>query len=193
MKKKKNAEQENPTAEEQETETPAEQEDTPEEETPDQEDQQETEGEDQEEPAEGSEGENADEGKDDPQEGHQDDQPSADAGQEAAADENAALREQLLQSQCKLAAYAAGVAKDTIDDAVTLAMAEAAKSGEVTEAAVTKAMEAVLKRHPEWKAEDESKKKTGGFKLGADRDSGGNYKKPSGNTTTKTKRWNRFK
>lgn len=189
MKKKKNPEQENPTAEEQETETPAEQEEAPEEETPDQEDQQETEGEDQEVPADEEEAEDDEE---DPQD-QQEDQPPTDAAQEGASDENAALKDQLLQAQGKLAAYAAGVAKDMIDDAVTLAMAEAAKSGEVTEAAVAKAMEAVLKRHPEWKAEDESKKKTGGFKLGADRDSGGNYKKPSGNTTTKTKRWNRFK
>lgn len=188
MKKKKNPEQENPTAEEQETETPAEQEDTPEEKTPDQEDQQETEGEDQETPAD----EEAEGDEEDPQD-QQEDQPPSDGGQEPTSDENAALKNQLLQAQGKLAAYAAGVAKDMIDDAVTLAMAEAAKSGEVTEAAVTKAMEAVLRRHPEWKAEDESKKKTGGFKLGADRDSGGNYKKLAGNTTTNTKRWNRFK
>ena len=80
-----------------------------------------------------------------------------------------------------------------VEDAVTLAMAEAAKIGEVTEAAVSKAMEAVLKRHPEWKAAEESKQKTGGFKLGADRDSGGAYKKTSGTTTQNTKRWNRLK
>lgn len=188
MAKKKNPEQENPAAEEQEVETPAEQEDTPEEETLDQEDQQETEGEDQEDPAD----EETEEDEEDPQD-QQEDQQLSDSGQEPASGENAALKDQLLQAQGKLAAYAAGVAKGMIDDAVTLAMAEASKSGEVTEAAVAKAMEAVLKRHPEWKTEDESKKKTGGFKLGADRDSGGNYKKPAGNTTTNTKRWNRFK
>lgn len=106
--------------------------------------------------------------------------------------ENAALRTELLQAQGKLAAYAAGVAPGMIDDAVTLAMAEASKAGEVTEAAVTKAMEAVLKRHPEWKA-TEGKQKTGGFKLGADRDSGGSYKKPANDTKQNTKRWNRYK
>lgn len=75
---------------------------------------------------------------------------------------------------------------------MTLAMAEAAKAGTVTEASVTSAMEAVLKRHPEWKAEEGRKKSAGGFKIGADRDNGGVQKKP-GNGTQNVKRWNRFK
>lgn len=108
------------------------------------------------------------------------------------ADESAELRTQLLQAQGELAAYKAGVAPGMVEDAVTLAMAEAAKSGDITDATVTKALEAVLKRHPEWKAAD-GKNKSGGFKVGADRDSGGTYKKPANNATQKTKRWNRYK
>lgn len=107
--------------------------------------------------------------------------------------EEADLKSALLEAQGKLAAYAAGVAPGMIDDAVTLAMAEAAKAGDVTEAAVTKAMDAVLKRHPEWKAAGSDKKKTGGFKLGADRDGLSTGKKNTGNATQNVKRWNRFK
>lgn len=185
MAKKKNPEQEQPAADEQEVETS-----TDETEQPQEEPAQEQETEEQEAEETGEEEAEDSPREEQPEDQQQEDAPVSDSGQ---ADENAALKQELLQVQGKLAAYAAGVAKNMIEDAVTLAMAEAAKSGEITEAAVTKAMEAVLKRHPEWKAEEESKKKTGGFKLGADRDSGGSYKKPASNTTTNTKRWNRFK
>ena len=180
MRKKNNPEQETeeqPTAEEQEAETPAEENEDPQEEVPTQ-DQEEQEEPEEEEPAAEEEGEN-------PQ-----DQEPGEPAQEPASDESAALRQQLLQARGQIAAYSAGVAPGMVDDAVTLAMAEAAKAGEVTEAALTKAMEAVLKRYPEWKAED-GRKKTGGFKLGADRDNSGAGKKQ--NTTQNVKRWNRFK
>ncbi len=107
-------------------------------------------------------------------------------------DENEKLRADLLTANSKLAAYAAGVRQDMIDDAVTLATAQAqAAGGEVTEKAVTAAMTEVLKRHPDWKAEAPSKKKAGGFKLGADPDAATGRK--SGKTEkTEKKRWNRF-
>lgn len=179
MPKKKNPEQEEQPGTEEKEETPAQE---PEEEEPGQE-QEPEEQEDPEQPGE-------EEAPEDPQE----EQPGAQQEQPPTEDpgENAGLKNALLQAQGKLAAYAAGVAPGMIDDAVTLAMAEASKAGEVTEAAVTKAMEAVLKRHPEWKADD-GKKKNGGFRLGADRDSGGTYKKPANDTTKNVKRWNRFK
>lgn len=181
MAKKKNPQQEQPAAEEQEV-------DTPEEETPAQEEQpQEEPAQEQEETEEQEAGETPEE--EDPQkEQPQEEQPPT---QEPSADESAQLRQQLLQARGQIAAYAAGVAPGMVEDAVTLAMAEAAKAGEVTEAAVTQAMETVLKRHPEWKAASGDKAK-GGFKLGADRDSGG-YKKPAGNANQNVKRWNRFK
>lgn len=106
--------------------------------------------------------------------------------------EKAGLQAELLAARSQLAAYAAGVAPDMIQDAVTLATAEAQAVGEVSEEAVAKAMQTVLKRHPEWKAADASKKKAGGFKLGADPDKAG-AKKSGGDAAKNAKRWNRFK
>lgn len=187
MAKKKNPEQEAPPVEEQEPATPTEQEEIPTQEEQPQEQEQETE---EQEEAE----EETPETEEDPQEEQEEEQPQdqpSTPSQEPGMDETAMLRTQLLNAQGRLAAYAAGVAPDMVDDAVTLAMAEAAKSGEVTETSVNSAMDAVLKRHPEWKA-DGGKKKTGGFKIGADRDSGGSGK-PSGTESKNVKRWNRFK
>ena len=79
-----------------------------------------------------------------------------------------------------------------IQDATTLATAEAQAAGEATEEAVAKAMANVLKRHPEWKAEGD-KKKSGGFKLGADPDASGKPKGAKANGDGSKKRWNRFK
>ena len=170
---------------------PEEERETPEQETPDTEEEQETpdnqeeqddqQDQEQDQPDEQQEDTPADQ-EEEPQE-----QPPADPG----ADDTAALRRELIQAQSRLAAYTAGVAPNVIDDAVTLAMAEAARVGDVTEASVRTAMDAVLERHPEWKAQDGKSGKTGGFKLGADRDNGGTHKKPSGNQNVK--RWNRFK
>ncbi|MBR2048285.1 MAG: hypothetical protein IJ960_06770 [Oscillospiraceae bacterium] len=170
---------------------PEEEQETPEQETPETEEEQET-PEDQEEQEQDPEAEEQPEEEEqeetpEDQEEDQQEQPPADSG----SDETAALRRDLLQAQSRLAAFTAGVAPAMIDDAVTLAMAEAAKSGgEVTDASVAKAMETVLQRHPEWKTQDD-KRKTGGFKLGGDRDSG----TPGRKTDTKqnVKRWNRFK
>ena len=101
------------------------------------------------------------------------------------------LAKDLLLARSQLAAHAAGVAPNMIADAVTLATAEAGPDAD--EAAVTKAMQTVLKRHPEWMAADEGKKKSGGFKLGADPDKGTGTRKPGGDAPKNVKRWNRFK
>lgn len=187
MAKKKNPEQEAPPAEPQE-ETP--QEETPVEGTREPEEQpreQDPQEEAVEEPAE-------EPGEEDPDQDPEEDpreESEEEPAQQPPANETEQLRSQLLQAQGRLAAYAAGVNPSMVDDAVTLAMAEAAKTGTVTESSVTAAMEAVLKRHPEWKAEDGKKKTAGGFKLGADRDNGGVQKKPG--APQNLKRWNRFK
>lgn len=189
MAKKKNPEQEAHLAEEQEPNAPEDQEETrPQEEQP--QDQEPEEQEAEEETSNGEEQEEDHQEEDHQEEQPQEEQPSAPA-QEPASDENAQLRSQLLNAQGRLAAYAAGVAPAMVDDAVTLAMAEAAKAGTVTESSVTAAMDAVLKRHPEWKVEEGKKKTAGGFKLGADRDNGGMQKKPG--ATQNVKRWNRYK
>ncbi len=113
--------------------------------------------------------------------------PTPEAGGTGEAEQ---LRKDLLTARSQLAAYAAGVAPEMIQDAVILATAEAQSSGEVTEDAVSKAMEGVLKRHPEWKAS--GGQKTGGFRLGADPDSSGKAKASKEDGGNK-KRWNRFK
>lgn len=191
MAKKKNPEQEAPPAEPQE-ETP--QEETPVEEPQDPQEEQPREQDPQEEPAEDPEEEKPGEEEKDPAQDPEEqpqEEPAKPPDQQPSAEETEQLRAQLLQAQGRLAAYGAGVNPAMVDDAVTLAMAEAAKAGAVTEASVTAAMEAVLKRHPEWKAEEGKKKTAGGFKIGADRDNGGTQKKPG--TVQNIKRWNRYK
>ena len=104
------------------------------------------------------------------------------------------LKADLLAARCQIAAYASGVAPEMVADAVTLATAEAQAAGEVTEEAVTKAMDNVIKRHPEWKSKPAAvgaKKTTGGFKLGADPDSSGRSKDTSKEKGAK-KPWNKF-
>lgn len=185
MAKKKNPEQETPPAQQEQEPETEQQEETPVEEPTQEQQPEEQETEEQEDPEEEETGEEEEDPQDPPQ---QEQQPQE---QPAADEETARLRSQLLQAQGRLAAYGAGVIPAMVDDAVTLAMAEAARVGTVTEASVTAAMEAVLKRHPEWKAEEGKKRGAGGFKIGADRDSGGVQKKPG--TTQNVKRWNRFK
>lgn len=94
--------------------------------------------------------------------------------------EKESLVRELLAARSQLAAYGAGVAPDMIADAVTLATAEAQAAGDVTAGSIAKAMESVLKRHPDWKTgggrsgkdgkngKDGGSGRTGGFKLGVD-------------------------
>lgn len=111
------------------------------------------------------------------------------------AAENEKLKADLLEARSQIAAYSAGVAPEMVADAVTLATAEAKAAGEVTEEAVAKAMDNVLKRHPEWKTKPSAggaKKTTGGFKLGADPDSTGRDKGTSSEKGGSKKPWNKF-
>ena len=62
-----------------------------------------------------------------------------------------------------------------MEDAVLLAMHAVEKSGdELDEDAVAEALKEVLKRHPEWKKQDDQKNNSGGFRVGA----GGNENQP---------------
>lgn len=113
----------------------------------------------------------------------------------STAAENEKLKADLLEARSQIAAYSAGVAPEMVADAVTLATAEAKAAGEVTEEAVAKAMDNVLKRHPEWKTKPSAggaKKTTGGFKLGADPDSTGRDKGTFSEKGGSKKPWNKF-
>ena len=120
---------------------------------------------------------------------------TAPAEPSSTATENEKLKADLLEARSQIAAYSAGVAPEMVADAVTLATAEANAAGEVTEEAVTNAMDNVLKRHPEWKTKPSvggAKKTTGGFKLGADPDSAGRDKGTSAEKGGGKKPWNKF-
>ena len=97
------------------------------------------------------------------------------------------LEKQLLEARCRLDAIAAGVAPEMVDDAVTLAVQEAKKGGAVTGETVAVALEQVLQRHPEWK---NSRRRTGGFRLGADAEESPRRTRPD---QDERKRWNRFR
>lgn len=111
----------------------------------------------------------------------------ADGGEPAPAARIAELERELLDARCRLAAFAAGVAPELVGDAVTLAVQAAGAEGEVTEESVAEAMEQVLQRHPGWKAD---RRRSGGFRLGADAE-----ERPRGNAPAQDspKRWNRFR
>lgn len=120
---------------------------------------------------------------------------TAPAEPSSTAAENEKLKSDLLEARSQIAAYSAGVAPEMVADAVTLATAEAKAAGEVTEEAVAKAMDNVLKRHPEWKTKPSAggaKKTTGGFKLGADPDSASRDKGTAAEKGGSKKPWNKF-
>lgn len=112
--------------------------------------------------------------------------------QPQAEDRVAQLEQQLLQANSRNAAYAAGVRPELVEDAVTLAMAQAAAVGEVTQEAVQAAMQEVLQRHPDWKMQpaQAGKKTSGGFVLGADPDRTTAAKSKA--TEGSKKPWNKF-
>lgn len=58
-----------------------------------------------------------------------------------------------------------GVIPTAIEDAVNLAIIDASKDGEATSEKIDKALNEVLKRHPEWKDDDKGRR-SGGFKIG---------------------------
>lgn len=112
-------------------------------------------------------------------------QETADASAQAELD---GMRRELLLSKVQLSALKSGARTEAIEDAVLLAMHDAEKSGELTEETVQKALDGVLKRHPEWKQAKEEGK-PGGFQVGAP---AGDATKPEGVPRTSSKRWNRF-
>lgn len=92
-----------------------------------------------------------------------------------------AANREIMTVRAQLDAVKSGVRADVVEDAVYLAVKEAEKSGEeLDDEAIKDALNAVLKRHPDWKSDD---KKKAGIKVGADPEEGKNTKKsalPSG-------------
>ena len=87
---------------------------------------------------------------------------------EPAEDNSAALHREIVETRAQLAAYKEGVKPEAVEDAVLLAMHAVEKSGdELDEDAVAEALKEVLKRHPEWKKQDDQKNNSGGFRVGA--------------------------
>ena len=114
-----------------------------------------------------------------------------DSNTPAAAPDNSAeiasLKSELQEARAQNTAAKLGFKADAIDDAVYLAMRNAAKNndGEFDDEDIKTELSAVLKKHPEWKADAG---KATGFRVGAPEP------KQSANTikSTAQKRWNRF-
>jgi len=115
----------------------------------------------------------------------------SDGSTAAAAPDNSAeiasLKSELQEARAQNTAAKLGFKADAIDDAVYLAMRNAAKNndGEFDDEDIKTELSAVLKKHPEWKADAG---KSAGFRVGAPEP------KPNANSTkvTAQKRWNRF-
>lgn len=89
-------------------------------------------------------------------------------GEPPAEDNSAALQREIVETRAQLAAYKEGVKPEAVEDAVLLAMHEVEKSGDdLDEDSVSEALKEVLKRHPEWKKQDDPKNSSGGFRVGA--------------------------
>lgn len=85
-----------------------------------------------------------------------------------AEDNSASLQREIVETRAQLAAYKEGVKPEAVEDAVFLAMHDIEKAGdELDEDAVAEALKEVLKRHPEWKKQDDPKNSSGGFRVGA--------------------------
>lgn len=89
-------------------------------------------------------------------------------GEPPAEDNSAALQREIVETRAQLAAYKEGIKPEAVEDAVLLAMHDVEKAGdELDEDAVAEALKEVLKRHPEWKKQDDPKNSSGGFRVGA--------------------------
>lgn len=87
---------------------------------------------------------------------------------EPAEDNSAALHREIVETRAQLAAYKEGIKPEAVEDAVLLAMHDVEKAGdELDEDAVAETLKEVLKRHPEWKKQDDPKNSSGGFRVGA--------------------------
>lgn len=79
-------------------------------------------------------------------------------------------QKELVAARAQLAAIKGGIAPAAVEDAVLLAMHEVEKNGDdPDEDSVSEALKVILKRHPEWKKEEDSKKQqsNSGFRVGA--------------------------
>ena len=74
---------------------------------------------------------------------------------------------ELLFARAQLEAYHSGINPDAVQDAVSLAVMQAEKDGELDEEGVRDALKEVLKRRPEWQVKKDADGK-GGFKVGVD-------------------------
>ena len=106
---------------------------------------------------------------------------------ETTADDTA--REMLIV-RTQLEAYKSGqIRSECVEDAVDLAMAALSKSAtEPTNDALKEALNAILSRHPEWKADDKQK---GGFKVGSDGEND-NAQQQKVTEAPNKKRWNKW-
>lgn len=83
-------------------------------------------------------------------------------------DNSAALQREIIETRAQLVAYKEGVKPEAVEDAVLLATHEIEKAGDdLDEDSVSEALKEVLKRHPEWKKQDDPKNSSGGFRVGA--------------------------
>lgn len=83
-------------------------------------------------------------------------------------------RRELTQARAELSAYKEGIKPEAVEDAVILAIRAVEKSGEdPDEDSIREALKEVIKRHPEWKPEDQKKPP---IKVGAN---GGNTQPPA--------------
>lgn len=103
---------------------------------------------------------------------------------------NAETAREMLIVRTQLEAYKSGqIRPECVEDAVDLAMAALSKSGkEATNEALKETLNAVLSRHPEWKADDMQR---GGFKVGSDGEEDSARQQKTAETPNK-KRWNRW-
>lgn len=97
---------------------------------------------------------------------------SATQPQTPAAVDNTELQnaqKELVAARAQLAAIKSGISPAAVEDAVLLAMHEVEKNGDdPDEDSVSEALKIVLKRHPEWKKEEDPKKQgNAGFRVGA--------------------------
>ena len=123
---------------------------------------------------------------------------NADADTDAAADAAqciAALKQQLLQARCRLAACEAGIDPGRAADAVTLALAQLRAADPDPDPdpdpdAVAEALRAVLARNPAWRA---GQRAAGGFRLGADDLADADPDGMARPDRDGRKRWNRFR
>lgn len=72
--------------------------------------------------------------------------------------ESDTTRVELMQARAELAAYKSGIKPDAVEDAVVLAMSQVSKNGdELNDDNIADALKDIIKRHPEWKKEEQSK------------------------------------